>query len=223
MSARSNIPALMPRLSPGAHRSPRRGACFMEFASYLAGERWSDHPSCTDPVLASLARGVNDNLSDARRDEIATEIPRVIGLRGDDSVVGLVVALRAAIAALPVASMDRQRSLALGILALRPAIAERGVELAQLGALADRALADVPDAADWAAKYLTAQTSSARDLHRTAAEAVTRIATTGIASACIDDPDSLLIATLAEAIGDVEALLADAPRAAEPARSLVAI
>ena len=49
----------------GSHRSPRRGACFMEFASYLAGERWSDHPACTDPVLASLARGVNDNLTDA--------------------------------------------------------------------------------------------------------------------------------------------------------------
>ena len=108
---------------------PRRGACFMEFASYLAGERWSDHPACTDPVLAALARGVNDNLSDRRRDEIVHEIPRVIGLRGDDSVVGLVVALRAAIAALPVASMDRQRSLALGILALRPALAARGVEL----------------------------------------------------------------------------------------------
>lgn len=195
----------------------------MEFASYLAGERWSDHPSCTDPVLASLARGVNDNLSDARRDEIATEIPRVIGLRGDDSVIGLVVALRAAIAALPVASMDRQRSLALGILALRPAIAERGVELAGLAALADRALADVPDAAAWAARYLTAQTSRARDLHRTAAEAITRIATTGIAAACIDDPDALLIATLDEAIGDVEQLLGETTRAPQPVPSLTTV
>ena len=109
MRARSNIPAVMPRLTPGAHRSPRRGACFMEFASYLAGERWSDHPDCTDPVLAALARGVNDNVSDARRDDLLLEIPRVIGLRGDDSVIGLVVALRAAIAGLPVASMERQR------------------------------------------------------------------------------------------------------------------
>jgi hypothetical protein len=179
----------------------------MEFASYLAGERWSDHPSCTDPVLAALARGVNDNLSDQRRDEIVHEIPRVIGLRGDDSVVGLVVALRAAIAALPVASMDRQRSLALGILALRPALVARGVELPQLFALADRALADVPDAEAWATRYLTAQTSRARDLHRTAAAAVTRIAATGIASACIDDPDALLIATLTDAIDEVETLL----------------
>jgi len=28
----------------------------MEFASYLAGERWSDHPACTHPLLAVLAR-----------------------------------------------------------------------------------------------------------------------------------------------------------------------
>lgn len=207
MRARSTIPALMPRLSTGAHRSPRRGACFMEFASYLAGERWSDHPQCTDPVLASLARGVNDNLSDQRRDEIAIEIPRVIGLRGDDAVVGLVVALRAAVAALPVASMDRQRSLALSILALRPVLAGRNVHIPQLERLADRALEDVPDAAAWATKYLAAKKSKARDLHRGVAEAITRIATTGIRAACLDDPDGLLVATLRDAIGDVEALL----------------
>jgi hypothetical protein len=223
MRAHSNVPALMPRLSPGAHRSPKRGACFMEFASYLAGERWSDHPDCTDPVLAALARGVNDNLGDAGRDAIVHEIPRVIGLRGDDSVVGLVVALRAAITALPVASMDRQRSLALGILALRPALAARGVVLAHLDVLADRALADVPDAAAWAANYLTAQTTRARELHRTAAPAVVRIATTGIATACIDDPDALLIATLTDAIGDVEHLLDGRAVPTVSARSLVAV
>ncbi len=224
MHAFSNVPALMPHLSAGAHRSPRRGACFMEFASYLAGERWSDHPSCTDPVLASLARGVNDNLSDARRDEIAVDIPRVIGLRGDDSVVGLVVALRAAIAALPVASMERQHSLAIGILALRPVLAERGVKTPGLDELADRALADVPDAVAWAAKYLSAQTSKARDLHRGAADAITRIATTGIAAACIDDPDALLIATLGDAIADVEGLLRkNSSHEAVAAESLIAV
>ena len=40
-------PALLPVLSRGKHRNPRKGACFMEFASLLAGERWSDHPACT--------------------------------------------------------------------------------------------------------------------------------------------------------------------------------
>jgi hypothetical protein len=38
-------PALLPVLSRGKHRNPRKGACFMEFASLLAGERWSDHPA----------------------------------------------------------------------------------------------------------------------------------------------------------------------------------
>jgi hypothetical protein len=36
-------PDLFPILSPGKHRNPRTGACFMELASLLAGERWSDH------------------------------------------------------------------------------------------------------------------------------------------------------------------------------------
>ena len=221
MSARSTIPSLMPTLSRGAHRSPRKGACFMEFASFLAGERWSDHPSCTDPVLASLARGVNDHVGDGRRGELVHEIHRVIGLRGDDSVVGLVVALRAAVAALPVASMDRQRSLALGILSLRSALNERGVEIGELGALAGQALADVPDAAAWAARYLAAQSSRARDLHHSTADAVTRIAVSGIAEACIEDPDSLLVATLTAAIGDVEAQLASPASVDHPVRVLL--
>ena len=33
----------------------------MELASYLAGERWSAHPPCTHPLLAALARDVNDH------------------------------------------------------------------------------------------------------------------------------------------------------------------
>jgi hypothetical protein len=89
--------------------------------------------------------------------------------------------------------------------------------------LADRALADVPDAAAWAANYLTAQTTRARELHRTAAPAVVRIATTGIATACIDDPDALLIATLTDAIGDVEHLLDGRAVPTVSARSLVAV
>ena len=69
-------PDRMPILSPGRHRSPRRGACFMEFASYLAGERWSDHPECTHRTLALLARMVNDRTSEAGRARLtaATEV-----------------------------------------------------------------------------------------------------------------------------------------------------
>ncbi|GAA1225095.1 hypothetical protein GCM10009655_24890 [Rhodoglobus aureus] len=51
-------PDFMPVLSAGCHRAPRKGGCFMEFASYLAGEKWSDHPSCTHPALAVVPRDV---------------------------------------------------------------------------------------------------------------------------------------------------------------------
>jgi hypothetical protein len=205
--SRTTIPEVMPHLSAGAHRNPRRGACFMEFASYLAGERWSDHPECTDPVLAALARGVNDGVSDARRDELVLQIPRVIGLRGDDAVIGVIVALRAAIAALPVASMDRQRSLALGILGLRRAIDARGIDVPELENAADLALREVPDARTWALDYLSSARPASGPLHPSATIAITRIAAAGIAQACIDDADALLIRTLDLAIADVETQL----------------
>ncbi|MEO8261609.1 MAG: hypothetical protein ABI566_03480 [Pseudolysinimonas sp.] len=207
MPSPTKIPTLMPRLSAGSHRSPRAGACFMEFASYLAGERWSDHPECTDPVLAALARGVNDGVGDARRDELVQLIPRVIGLRGDDSVIGLVVALRAAIEALPVASMDRQHSLALGIRSLRRVLAERGIAAPALEAAAEQALSATPEARGWAERYAAAA-QAAGVLHPAATQAIARIASAAIADACIDDPDSLLISVLRLAIADAEAQIA---------------
>ena len=112
------VPGGMPQLSRGKHRSAKTGACFMEFASYLAGEPWSDSPQCTDPVLAHLARAVNDRLSDGRRNEIARDVPRVIGLRGDHRILAPVIALRAAASALPVVSMGRQHALAVALLSL---------------------------------------------------------------------------------------------------------
>jgi len=206
--SRIGIPDFMPHLGAGAHRTPRRGACFMEFASYLAGERWSDHPECTDPVLAALARGVNDGVSDARRDELVLQIPRVIGLRGDDAEIGMIVALRAATAALPVASMDRQHSLAVGILTLCAELDARGIEAPGLRLAARHALDDVPGARVWAENHLASVRRPSRQMHPSAPLAIARISAAGIAQACIDDPDSLLIATLDLAISDVEARLA---------------
>ena len=69
-------PVVLPTLSGGKHRSPRKGACFMEFASLLAGEPWSDHPACTHPLLAAVARHVNDSTSDAGRARLAELSPR---------------------------------------------------------------------------------------------------------------------------------------------------
>jgi hypothetical protein len=34
----------LPVLGAGRHADPGQGACFMEFASVLAGEPFSDHP-----------------------------------------------------------------------------------------------------------------------------------------------------------------------------------
>src|SRR6266702_1305133 len=90
-------PRLVPVLSRGKHRSPRKGACFMELASYLAGERWSDHPACTRARLAEL-------------------IPSVIGLAGDDLHLDARIALRCARMALPVVAAERQRVMAVSVL-----------------------------------------------------------------------------------------------------------
>src|SRR4051794_7848330 len=74
----------MPMLSPGKHRSPRSGGCFMEIASFLAGDPWSDHPKCTDPALAELCRCINDVMPDSTRSRLSLMIPSVIGTGGPD-------------------------------------------------------------------------------------------------------------------------------------------
>lgn len=65
------IPEQLPLLRPGAHLAAEDGACLMEFVSLLAGESFSDCPSCTDPTLAVVARLVNDATSDDARPALA--------------------------------------------------------------------------------------------------------------------------------------------------------
>ena len=219
MSARIVVPDLMPTLSAGRHRNPKRGACFMEFASYLAGERWSDHPRCTDPTLAALARAVNDTMRDEHRSELVSDIPRVIGLRGDDARLGLVIALRAASMALPVSSMDRQRALAVAILATLDVLSSVGLNAPRPRADALRALEDVPDAAAWAAAHLSIWQVRDADLVRHGCDAVVRASAIGIAQACIEDADARLATMLRTAIADAEEFLAR-PLPVEPAEPL---
>src|SRR5262245_51326101 len=114
----------LPVLSRGKHRRPRKGACFMEFASYLAGERWSDHPACTHPLLAELARQVNDHTSDRARQALVGLVPDVIGVTGSDLHIDARIALRCARTALPVVSEDRQRIMANGVLACERLLAD---------------------------------------------------------------------------------------------------
>ena len=78
----STIPNHLPTLSKGAHAPGDGEACVMEYVSLLAGEEWSDHPTCTHPVLASMARTVNDRLSDDERHVLVPLIGRLFGTSG---------------------------------------------------------------------------------------------------------------------------------------------
>ncbi|HET8595919.1 MAG TPA: hypothetical protein VFM07_11780, partial [Intrasporangium sp.] len=118
------IPDGVPVLSQGRHWNPRSGACFMEMASFLAGERWSDHPKCTHPVLAAAARCVNDAVDDPTRQRLVVMIPEVVGLNPDDPRVDAALAARCATEALPVSSERAQHALAVGLLAAERTLAQ---------------------------------------------------------------------------------------------------
>jgi hypothetical protein len=70
------------RLAPGAHSSPREGACVVELASILAGEEFSDRPRCVDPVIAAFLRGWNDRAGHADRQRLRPYAERIVGSRG---------------------------------------------------------------------------------------------------------------------------------------------
>lgn len=71
-------------LKRGSHKSLKEGACVMEMVSYVAGEKWSDSPACTSPVLSAYARHVNDNLDDGGRQALKPLILKLVGSRNDD-------------------------------------------------------------------------------------------------------------------------------------------
>jgi hypothetical protein len=199
-------PELLPVLSRGKHRSPRTGACFMEFASLLAGERWSDHPVCTHPLLGAVARHVNDFTSDAGRPRLASLIPSVIGLIGDDPHIDARIALRCATIALPVAPADRQRVMAVSVLACERVLND--LDGRPPGTLEERsreALSRAPQAARWADRFSDGIRVSAKHFRKRAAPSVVRDAVEGIAQGCVPDPDGMLYELLVEAIDECRA------------------
>lgn len=205
-------PALVPILSAGRHRTPRTGACFMEFASYLAGERWSDHPACTHPALAFLARMVNDCTSDRARSRLSDLIPAVIGVNGNDRRIEIFLALRVATNALPIASEERQRALAVGILACRTRLARLGYPADnELEARIEDALTAAPLATRWAQDFVAQNVAATRDRAVSRmAESIIRTGVLGIAQACSPGADALLREVLRGAIADCQALLGEA-------------
>jgi hypothetical protein len=188
----AGIPDGLPVLSRGKHRTPRKGACFMEMASVLAGEPWSDRPRCTHPLLSQLARLVNDHTSDAGRARLVPLIPEVIGVRGAgfEWEVGLVAAV--ASQAVYDAPQEAQHALAAGLLRCQ----ELSTDAADQRAIAD-ALELVPEAAAWARGFIgDAPPLKPRNFQRHSAPAVLHTAVRGTAQAAISDPDAHLHALL---------------------------
>jgi hypothetical protein len=210
--ASADLPDLVPRLSRGKHRSPRKGACFMEMASYLAGERWSDHPGCTHPLLASVARLVNDLTTEPNRSRLVQLIPSVIGLTTHDPRADVRIALRSAQSALPVASGERQNALAVSVLTADRMLATlEGRPSDRLSAASGRALDSAPDAARWARRFANGLDASIAGFRRFGAPTTVRLAVVGIAEACVPDPDERLSELLVGAIEECAAVCGRKP------------
>jgi hypothetical protein len=69
-------------LGRGRHSDPSKGACVMELASMLAGERFSDHPRSVCPVIGRYLRALNDGLDDERRQGLYALAAAVVGTSG---------------------------------------------------------------------------------------------------------------------------------------------
>jgi hypothetical protein len=80
------------RLSAGMHLAPEDGACLMEAVSAVTGERWTDTPSSTHPLLAHLARLVNDAIGDETRDSLVAFIPDLVDTNRPDPLVAARIA-----------------------------------------------------------------------------------------------------------------------------------
>ena len=71
-------------LDKGAHQRLDDGACLLEAASVLAGEDWSDHPSCVSQVLGAAGRALNDAIVDQdERDALKALLPHMLNTAGD--------------------------------------------------------------------------------------------------------------------------------------------
>jgi hypothetical protein len=209
----SRTPDSMPMLSPGRHRNPAKGACFMEMASYLAGEKWSDHPTCTHPLLGELARHVNDLTGDDQRQQLAPLIPSVVGLAGDDLRVDATIALRCAQRALPVAPGDRHNVLAVSIITADHML---GVLTGRLdGTLEDAsraALETSPEATEWAHRFVRLAGVSPRGFRKHAAPNAVRVAMMAIRDTETADAGQVLVSLLTEVIADCEQLVSRSPQ-----------
>ena len=175
----------------------------MELASYMAGEPWSDHPDCTYPALAALAREVNDYTTDEGRHRLAPMVPSVIGLTSDDPTLEIDIALRAASVALPIAAEERQRVLAVGILRCRAERSTNGSSSDdELEVASQEALDATPIASEWAQEFVRTSPWRSKRARRRPYIGIIHHAARSIGEACTDDPDTVLYQLLCDTIED---------------------
>jgi hypothetical protein len=169
-------------LRSGTHSSPSDGVSLMEAVSALAGEPWSNRPSCTSPVIAAYARSLNDWLPDNARQRLKAYIPRLVGTAEPD--------------------LELRRAFACADAAVRVfaplAFAAAGLvkEGLKLGALApvDRESAESAESAEWAARSAasTSDWSAAESIRSAAdsARSAARSARSAIESAAMESARS---------------------------------
>ena len=203
-------PTAMPILATGRHRSPRHGACLMEYTSVLAGERFSDSPHCTDPVLAAVARAVNDYSSDASRQRIAPyagDLTTACGA-GDDVQRGIV--RRCLLTALRFAEGSRRQVLLVALLGVDRAAtgAGRGWDDAMLSLDSELALLGRDSGLADAAAYVATLPVSAREHARRASGISVEMAVATIAESAGADADDVLFELFAQCLADYRRSLA---------------
>jgi hypothetical protein len=171
----------------------------MEFASFLAGEPWSDHPACTHPLLGQLARRVNDLTSDHGRQELVPLIPDVVGRQGDHRTW---VTLPVVVAAAPILEVPEatQRILAAGLLSAHRVCAETGPELAATELTARAALDLIPGAVAWAERLPAPRRMTSSIFATRSAPTMVRCTVDGIVASGTPDCDARLRALLETAI-----------------------
>jgi hypothetical protein len=163
----------------------------MELASVLAGERWSDHPSSTHPLLGQLARQVNDHTSDVERQQLTVLSPSVVGRRGNDAT-WLTVAVAVAASAILDAPEPTQRVLAGGLLQAEQLCADTGPELDATRREARATLERVPGAVAWIERLGVRQRISAKTFSKHCAPTMVRCAIEGIVTSGEADCDRRL-------------------------------
>ncbi|HEY6933800.1 MAG TPA: hypothetical protein VI452_10405 [Marmoricola sp.] len=197
----SHVPDMMPILSRGRHRHMRKGACFMEMASYLAGEKWSDHPKCTHPLLGALARMVNDHVGDETRQELIPLVPSVIGLQGRKPWTDARIARECALTALPIVSASGQSVAAVGVLrAERVLNSLAGRPHDPLSGRAAEALGSAPRAHDWARTFSGVRWGDSKSFVRRSAPAIVTASVSHIAVATVPEPEHVLVDLLRRCI-----------------------